>query len=83
MPLKLDWKVNVNKDEVMRKIENAAPVKLIQFAQEIAGKAKRDHPYKDRSSNNTRSIGGGEFKPEFEVGKGQKGPAATKVKKLD
>ena len=59
MPLKVDWKVNLKTDGVVKQIEKATAVQLIQFAQEIGGDAKKRSPY--LTGNNRRSITVGKY----------------------
>ena len=62
MPLKVDWKVNLKTDGVVKQIEKATAVQLIQFAQEIGGDAKKRSPVAAvKGGTNKRSITVGKY----------------------
>ena len=64
MKIMTDFVVKLKTKEVQEKVRRAVKESLRDTVADIANTAIKDHPYRDRTGNNTRSI-------RFEVGPGQ------------
>lgn len=54
--VKLKWNLRP-REEVLDEVSNAVLEKLVEGAKNIVAHARKNHPYQDRTGENTRSIG--------------------------
>jgi len=79
MPFKSDVIVRINKQAIKRGLIVPVATEYVKSAQRIVATAKRDHPYTDRTGNNTRRIGWAVSGPDDT----QFGPLTTGAGQID